>query len=203
MDLSSLLSDAPRGAAALALADLIAARHERARAVDAVDARQRNASEAVAQRSDELAALEARDDATDAQRKTAESVLLKARAASSEPWSERLAGARRAVVSADSAVSAFVANNYGSLSEEIGEDAAQAAADVDDALAALVGAYERREHVAARSIALASVVGRVKPGAVARSRAEQVVRAASALLDSGGESAPVPPAQPVPEEAVA
>jgi len=52
---------------------------------------------------------------------------------------------------------------------------------------ALVSAYHERERLAHEISALASPVGRVSPGDVSYSPAEQAVRAASALVEGGEE----------------
>jgi hypothetical protein len=56
---------------------------------------------------------------------------------------------------------------------------------------ALVDAYSERERIAGQISAFASAVGRVRPGDVSRSRCEELVHAASALLHAGGEEPPV------------
>jgi hypothetical protein len=53
-----------------------------------------------------------------------------------------------------------------------------------------IDAYHERERIAQEISALASTAGRVHPGDVSFTRAEQVVREATRLLDGGGERPP-------------
>ena len=53
-----------------------------------------------------------------------------------------------------------------------------------------MAAYHERERIAREISGLASLAGRVRPGDVSRTRAEQLARAASDLLQAGGEEPP-------------
>jgi hypothetical protein len=64
-------------------------------------------------------------------------------------------------------------------------------ANVNAAAAALVAAFQEREGIAGEISTLVSSVARLHPGDVAYSRAEQVVRAASELIEQGGEVPPL------------
>jgi hypothetical protein len=185
---------APRGEAAQALNELVAARRRLDDRLDEVGEQQRRASEEVVRASEALSELERRGAGGEAisaeQRRKAEAALNKARIEAGEPWGERITGLRAAGRDADAAVARFVGEHLNELLAEIGEDAEAAAADVDRACHRLVEAYGRRMEVDRQITVLAGQVRPVRPGDVRPTRAEEAVAAAAKLLQQGGEQAP-------------
>jgi hypothetical protein len=88
-------------------------------------------------------------------------------------------------------VQRFVAENLSELVSALDADGEVAAAKLNEHAEALVSAYRERERIAGEISALAALVAPVNPGDVSYSRAEQVVRAATALVEAGGEAPPV------------
>lgn len=109
------------------------------------------------------------------------------------PWAERISGLRQALRSVDNELGTFVQSHFDSLSNELAQDARDAARRVDDSLAEVVAAFQARERLAEHASALASIIHRVRPGDITRTRpkVEAAVRAASDALDAGGERAPL------------
>lgn len=102
----------------------------------------------------------------------------------------RVEGSRAAVRDAEVEMRKYVAENLSELVCELEADGDRAVSDLNDALESVVAAYHRREGIAARIMSLAAMVGPLRPGDVSRSKAEDVVRAASALLAGSGEVRP-------------
>jgi hypothetical protein len=178
------------------LAELVEARHRARAAVDAIEAEQRTASEAAQAASERLTDLERRalggEKVSAATRREAEEALAEARAKAAEPWGERIAGAQAALRDATARLQQASAQHLDELVEGLEQDGEAAASKVNEAAAALVAAHQERERVASEISMLCATAGaRVRPGDVAYSRAEELARAAAALLDAGGE---VPPA---------
>jgi hypothetical protein len=115
-----------------------------------------------------------------------------------EPFAERQRGLRLALADVDGKIQTFAADHYPELEAEIAAKAQAAAAKVDEALRGLVAAYHEREAVAQRMASLVHrATGRGTPyGLIPESRCVQVVAAATAVLDQGGEPAPVPVRDP-------
>jgi chromosome segregation ATPase len=196
--------DAPRGEAAQGLSALVARRHELDKRLDAIDAEQREASENVVRLSTELADLERRA-ATGERvgvkaRTDAEQALTKARLRHGEPWAERRAGVHAAIRDADRDVRVYVTDHLAELLGELHEDGEAAAEDVNRACHALGEAYLRRMEIERQVIALAGVAAITRPD-VARTRAEPVINEARALLQAGGEAAPILIVDPRAEQA--
>jgi hypothetical protein len=186
---------APSGSAASEqLHALVVARAELDDRLDALDDRQRQASEDVARLSEELSELERAaavgEQVTPAHRTKAENALMQARLLHGQPWAERREGIRAAARDADRDLNQFVAEHLGDLVDELHETADAAAQAVDRACHTLVSAYAERQAVEARVSALTAMVRNPRPGDVARTRAEAVVREANRLLEEGGEQSP-------------
>jgi chromosome segregation ATPase len=186
---------APRCEAAGELARLIGSRADLEAKLDQLDREQRAASEDVARLSAELTALEKHAlegvEVTRAQRRKAEDALAKARAAHAAPWGERRQALREAINGHQGRVQAFAAAHFAELVAEVEQDGAEAAERVDAAAEKLVEAAHERDRAAQRLDALnATVRGRSRPGDVARSHGEALLREATQLLQEGGEVAP-------------
>ena len=126
-----------------------------------------------------------------AERRTLEMKLVEAEAKAAQPWRERIEGARRGVDDLDAERQRFIADQLDALVAECEAEGEAAAARLTDAARQMVDAYLEREQIAGQIAVLASSVGRVRPGDVSRSRAEEVVRAANGMLLDGGEEPPV------------
>jgi hypothetical protein len=187
------VSDA-ESSAAEKLAELTQARDRAAARVDELESEQRAATQAAAEASAALADLERRalggEKVSAAGRREAEDALARARAEAEQPWGERVEGCRAAVRDAHQRVQHFTAEHLDALVQGLEQDGEVAASSLNSAAEALVAAYRERERIAGEIATLVSPVARIHPGDVAFSRAEQVARAASDLIESGGE---VPP----------
>jgi hypothetical protein len=91
----------------------------------------------------------------------------------------------------------FGSANYGALSAELAQDAAEVKARCDDALGALVDAQQAREAVSRRATALAALVGTRGRDLVPESRLGPVVKEANRVLMLDGERAPIVREPPV------
>jgi hypothetical protein len=186
-----------RGEAMRQLSDLVEQRAELERRLSQVDADQRAASEEVQRAAAALVDLEERsasgEEVSGAERKRAEDRLAKARSRHGQPWAERLAGIQAALRRHDDATSRYIGANLDELIDELDAEAERVAEAVNEAANVLVAAYHGREAHSERATALCALAGggRVRPGDVARSRAEAVARAATKLLEGGGEPPPV------------
>jgi chromosome segregation ATPase len=176
--------------AAEALAELAQRRAAAQAKVDHLEAEQRAASEAREAARAALIEFE-RKGGRPAERAKLEHALADAEARASERWPERIEGARQAVRDAHQQVQHFTGKHLDELVKGLERDGEVAAASVNAAAAALVAAFQERERIAGEISTLVSSVARIHPADVAYSRAEQVVRAASELIDQGGEVAPV------------
>jgi len=85
----------------------------------------------------------------------------------------------------------YVAREFDALYSEIDEEAATAAEAVNRACRAVEAAFAERMDVERRLSSLVGMVRPARPGDIARTRAEAVVREANALLEAGGEAAPM------------
>jgi hypothetical protein len=194
----------PRSEASTELAALL----DRGRALrdrlDDIDREQREATARAEAASAALAELERRalaGDDVSAERKRLEGELGKARARAGEPWAERRAGGQEAVRDHARQVTIFVGQNFAALYDELAADAEAAAARVDNACNELLAAYHERMIVDGRVTTLSAMIRAPQLGGVARTHAEAVAAAASALLQAGGERAPLlynDPRQPAP-----
>lgn len=132
----------------------------------------------------------------------AEKRLTAARAATAEPWAERMLGAQAAARGAVADAQRFAQANHHTLQLELAEDAHDAKTRADDALGALVDAYEQREAVSRRATALGALVGIRGRDMVPASRLGSVAKEANRVLAADGEQAPIVRAQPLAEAAV-
>lgn len=178
-----------------ALTELVERRAAAQARVDELEAEQRRATEAVAEASGLLADLERRiiggEKVTPATRREAEAALASARVEAGQPWAERLAGARATVRDAHQRLQGFTAEHLDELVGDLEGDGEVAAANLNAAAEALVAAFLERERIAGAISTLVSSVARIHPGDVSYTLAEQAVRAATELIESGGEAAPV------------
>jgi hypothetical protein len=186
--------DAPRSEAAKQLAALVKVRHDLGGQEAAINQQEREAHDNARRLAAELTDLERRvavGEQVSAQARTkAEQTLVKARIAAHEPWAERRAGVQAAIRDQEHAILQFVAENLDELVAEIEEDGQDAAQALNRACRAVEDAYLQRMACEQR---LTSVVGMVRiprPGEIAFTRAEEVRRAAVALLMAGGEQPP-------------
>lgn len=88
------------------------------------------------------------------------------------------------------AVRTFVGDSLGELVETLEADGATAARGLTAVAEAVMSAFQERERIAHEISSLAAMVGRVRPGDVSFTQPEALVRAAQALVENGGESAP-------------
>ena len=194
MDVRTLATtDPPATPAWDELAELLDRRAALAGRVDELERLQRAANvdattAATAVANAERAALAGEDAPADTKR--LDGVLAKARSRANEPWSERRAGAQRAVADHDAAIQRFVTSHYGDLQAGLREQGEAAASAVDGAAGRLVEAHAQWEDVASRMIALASSIRPTRPGDWVRARAEHAASEAAKVLDNGGESLP-------------
>jgi hypothetical protein len=129
--------------------------------------------------------------AAPADRKKLEQTLADAEARASEPWPERIEGARAAARDLTGERRQLVAHNLLSLAEAVEADGGSAASAINEHCAGLIAAYHRRQELEQRLFTLASTVRVTEPGDVSRSKADQLAKAAMALLQAGGETPPV------------
>jgi hypothetical protein len=190
----------PRGAESAELSRLIDERLALDDRLDAIGEQQRSAAQNVQRLSDSLAELERRaaggDKVTDSERTKLEHELAAARAKAHEPWAERAAGVQSAARDGDQQISLFIEENLDQLLGELSEDAEAAANAVDTAAHRLVAAFHERMLVESRVTALCALIRTPRPGDVVPTRAEQAVREATRLLQTGGENAPLLHADP-------
>ncbi len=173
--------------------------------IDQLDQESREAARALAAASDALVEFERHGGRTAARTKL-EEALARAKGRAAEPWQERIEGARRAGRDTDAKRQRFVAEHLTELVEVLEGDGAVATRDLNEHAERVLQAFRERERIAGEVSALASMVGRVLPGDVSRSAAEQLAHAAAAFLERGGEIPPTlerDPRQPRHAEAVA
>lgn len=183
------MSSEERSTATQAMTRLVEQR-ERARArVDEIEAEQREATAAAQQASSELVELE-RKGGRGAQRSKLEAELAEAKARAAEPWAERIEGTRQRARDAHTEVQRFAAEHLDELVADLEVEGAAAAARLTDAAEAMLAAHTERERIAREIAERCSLVTRVHPDDVSRSKAEALVRAAADLLQAGGEEPP-------------
>jgi hypothetical protein len=121
-----------------------------------------------------------------------ETQLVAAKGKASEPWAERIDGAKLRARDAQGEITRFVGENLIPLVEALEANGRVVSAKLTAAAQALVDAYREREAISQQITALyALTVSTPKPMAVTPSRAEQLRREADRLLLTGGESSPV------------
>jgi hypothetical protein len=119
-----------------------------------------------------------------------EEALAVAKRKADEPWQPRIEGARSAVRDADRAVREHIAGNLTELVEAKEADGRRVAEQFNETLAAAVALWLERERIASEISGLASKVAQVAPGDVSWSKAEECFRAATGLVNAGGEEGP-------------
>jgi chromosome segregation ATPase len=127
---------------------------------------------------------------TPAERAELEKALRAAEARASEPWRQRIEGARAAARDADAERRRFIGEHLDELVEEREAVGAECAAQINEHLGGLIVAYHAWNQVAQEIIGLASSVAALRPGDVSRTKSEAVVREANALIMAGGEQGP-------------
>jgi hypothetical protein len=177
------------------LADLRRRRQEALNAVDAIEAKKREAVLAVQAASVELEQLERRavagEQVSQAARQRAEKALVDARQAADQPWGERQRAARLGAGDLLAQASRFAASNLDELLADLGEEGLAATAAINEAAQSILDGFAARSDVERRTFELIAMLRRANPGDVERTRAEAVVREAHRLLEGGGEQAPV------------
>jgi hypothetical protein len=176
--------------AAEALARLSEKRDRAIGRVDELEGEARTAGQAAVEASAALAEAERRG-VKAAERRELEEALFAARVKASEPWPERIEGARAAVRDAEREVQKFRAAHLSELVEALEEDGRIAVATLNATAEAMVTAFIERERIAHEISVMAGSVGRIHPGDVSFTHAEALVREARALVDAGGEAPPV------------
>jgi len=143
------------------------------------------------------------DDIPAAEEKRTMAALAAARAKRDEPWALRRDGARAALIELEHEIGRYVAEHYDALMDERAEEAHAAADRVNRAAEEVAAAIIAREGVAQTVTSLIAAVGWNEPHSVHWSNAEQLANAARALIEGGGEAAPLArvdpraPAEPV------
>ena len=194
MDVRTLATtDPPATPAWDELAELLDRRGELAARVDDLERQQRAANEdaakaAAAVANAERAALAGEDVPADS--KKLDGALAKARSRANEPWSERRAGAQRALADHDGAIQRFTVQRYADLQDGLREQGEAATRAVDHAAGQLVEAHGEWQDVLSRMTALASSVRPTRPGDWTHSRSERAAAEADRLLTGGGERVP-------------
>jgi hypothetical protein len=128
---------------------------------------------------------------TVAERKKAEERLAQAEAPHAEPWSERRRGAERGAADAHAEVGRHAAAHLAEIVAEIEEDGRAAAGMVDAAAERFIDAVERRAEVERALTAAVALTRPMRPGDVTWPRSDQAAAEVRALLERGGEAAPV------------
>jgi hypothetical protein len=177
-----------------ALDELLERRRRADAHIEEVQDAQREAVAAAQVASETLTELERRalsgEKVAAAERRRAEEALVTARAEADAPWAERLAAAEAHRRDVDREYQQLVAENLSELVGEREEAGRRAAQRMNEAAATILNVYAEREGIASQITTLAAATGRVRPGAVTRTRAEQLAQAAQALLGGGGEAEP-------------
>jgi hypothetical protein len=202
MDTDALVSpNAAAGSAAAELNELINKRTELMAQLRDSERSARFGSEAVGQAREALTTAERRrlvGEVGASETRKAEAALANTRAASQEPWGERVEAARLALRDVDHQVGRLIADRLDELLACLDEEAQRVTDRANDALAEVVAVYREREAVAQRIDALAGTIRRPKFGDVSPTRLASIARAATALLeaDPPGEVKPAFKADP-------
>jgi chromosome segregation ATPase len=185
-------------------AELVRRRAGAGKRVEQLEAEQRAAAQARQQARAALVEAE-RTGARPAERAKAEKALVDAEL---KPGiiGAKIEGARAAVLDVDRERAAFAGEHLAELIAPLEEQGQLVKAKIDAACEAIVTGHAEREQIAGQMSALASMVGRVQPGDITRSKVEQLARQAADLLRADGEEPPRlrrDPRQPVHGEAAA
>jgi hypothetical protein len=164
--------------------------------LQAVDTQQREATAARDAASAALVRLEQKavtgDTVSAAERKKAEDTLSRAQIEAAAPWAERRAAVQAAIRDHERQLRAFASEHLSELYDDLAGAAQAAAEDVDHACRTIVEAVDRRMAVERDVFALIGLAGRLPdPNAVARTRTDALRQAVHALLQAGGEQAPL------------
>lgn len=173
-----------------AMARLVDQRARATARVEELESQARAAGQAAAEASTALAEFERKGGSAN-KRRELEAALAEAKASASQPWHERVEGARAAVRDAQAELQKFQGDNLAELIEALQVEGEVAASKIDAACEELVAAFGERERIAREISLTAMAVGRIRPGDVSATHAEQLVAAARALLEAGGEARPV------------
>ena len=180
---------ATAGAEAEATVKLAGLNERRARAAPRVSDLEQEWRSAVAAARDASAALAEgeRQGLSTTKRHGLEESLSVTKAKAAEPWPERVEGAKSAVRDADQAVRAHIAANLPELVEAKEADGRRVAEQFNESLGALIALRLEWERIASDISGVATKVAPLTPGDVSWSKAEEVFRAATALVNAGGE----------------
>jgi uncharacterized coiled-coil DUF342 family protein len=154
---------------------------------------QRFGTDAVEQARQALTTVERRrliGEATEAETRKAEAALEKAKAASREPWGERIEATRMALRDVEREIGTLIGDRLEELLAGVDEEAEAVRERANAALEEVVSAYRAREAIAQRIDSLAATIRRPRYGDIALSKLEPVVREASRVLEGGGEAKP-------------
>lgn len=172
------------------MAQLVEKRRQAEARVDQIEAEARTSRQRFAEAREALIQAEA-SGVPEAKRRTLERELAEAEARAGEPWGERVEGARRAVRQRQAEVQQFVSENLSQLVAALEADGQAIAAKLNEHAEGLVTAYAERERIAGEiSQLVSSAEVHVKFGDISFSRADELARAASTLIETGGESPP-------------
>jgi hypothetical protein len=189
----------PHGEAMVELHELREREHEAEARIDEVG---RKARAAVAEREaarERLIEFERAGGGRAADRRKLEQALKTAEARAAEPWGERRRGAERAALDAHHATQLFAAKHRDELVAAIEQRGRDAAEQVDTAAERFLDAVRRRAEVDRELNATLSLVGRLKPGDVARARSDVAAQEVAKFLSRGCEAPPAVRAKlPVP-----
>jgi hypothetical protein len=123
------------------------------------------------------------------------------KAATADVSVERLQGARSALRDHDNLISAYAREHYDELRAAHDEQAIAAGEAIDDALQALIAAFEHRQRVEGAAADLWRLVAPPRRGLTPPSRAQQAVTAAETSLMAGNDPPPVLPPSYLPDRA--
>jgi hypothetical protein len=158
--------------------------------IDEVNTAARFAQAELVAAREKLIQLEA-DGANAQKRGQAEKRLADATKATGEPWSERVQGAERAAQAAHDEVIRYATRNLAALIDGLEENGRAAAGQVDHAAQAFLDACQARVQAETELTAVVALTRRMNPGDIAHSRADEARLAVQALIERGGEAAPV------------
>lgn len=124
------------------------------------------------------------------EREQLEAALAEAKSTATEPWPERVTGARHALDDAVKAVRAYEAEHLDMLLSDLADEGRRACDAIDGGARMVLDGYALRADVEQRTFALINTVRPARSGDVERTRAEQLAGEARKLLDNGGEASP-------------
>jgi hypothetical protein len=172
------------------MAKLVEQRGRAAARVGEVEAEQRLAQQTLTGAREALVQFERRGSGRAPERGELEAALAEAQARANEPWAERVEGARRRARDAQHAVQRHAAEHMTELVEAREADGEAAAERINTACTELIAGYAEWQSTAQELGGLLRHLGPVGPGDVSRDRSEALVREATRLLQTGGETGP-------------